>query len=72
MARQKTTSERQFRLYDRSLKRRIQRDIFVFLYLFRILRLWLTVGRKLRRAKREAAAEGRVLYLDEIMKRGST
>ena len=72
MARQATTSERQFRLYDSSLKRRAQRDIFVFFYLWRIFRLWITVGRKLRRMKREAAAEGRVLYVDEIMKGGST
>jgi hypothetical protein len=66
MARQRTTSEKQFRLYERGFRKRLSRDLFVFGYLWRIFWLWLTVGGKLRRAKRRAAREGRVLYLDEI------
>lgn len=71
MPRKSTTSEQQFRLYDRSFLRRIRRDVFVLRYLARILWLWLTVGRKLRRAKLDATQSGDVLYVDEIMKGGS-
>lgn len=67
MARQQTTSEKQFRLYEPGLGKRLARDVWVFKYLWRIFWMWLTVGGKLRRAKRQAAKEGRVLYLDEIM-----
>ena len=72
MARQQTTSERQFRLYERGLGKRLARDWFVLRYLWRIFWLWLTVGGKLRRAKRAAAREGRVLHLDRIMGGGNT
>lgn len=67
MAREQTTSEKQFRLYERGFRKRLARDWWVFKYLWRIFWLWLTVGGRLRRAKRQAARDGRVLYLDEIM-----
>jgi hypothetical protein len=72
MAREQTTSEKQFRLYERGLGKRLARDWFVFKYLTRIFWLWLTVGGKLRRAKRRAAREGRVLYVDNIFGGGNT
>ena len=72
MARKATTSERQFRLYDPGLRQRLRRDWFVLRYLGRITWLWLTVGGKLRREKRRAAREGRVLYIDHVMGGGDT
>ncbi len=68
----KTSSEKQFRLYEPGLGKRLARDWWVFKYLFRIFWLWLTIGGKLRRAKRAAAKEGRTLYLDQIMGGGNT
>ncbi len=64
--RQRTTSEKQFRLYERGFVTRLKRDWFVFRYLLRIWWLWLTVGGKLRRAKRRAAATGEVFHIDHI------
>ena len=72
MARKATTSERQFRLYETGLGRRLRRDWFVLRYLWRITWLWFTVGGKLRREKRRAAREGRVLYIDHVMGGGDT
>ena len=62
-----TTSEKQFRLYEPGLRKRLARDWFVARYIWRIFWLWMTVGGKLRRAKRDAAKEGRVLYIDKVM-----
>ena len=67
MAREQTTSEQQFRLYQPGLGKRVARDWFVARYIWRIFWLWLTVGRKLRRAKHAAAREGRVLPIDRVM-----
>ena len=64
--RRATTSEQQFRLYENSLAKRLKRDWFVFRYLFRIYWLWLTVGGKMRRAKRRAVRTGEVFYIDHI------
>jgi len=66
MARQKTTSERQFRLYESTWVQRRRRDWWVFRYLLRIFWLWFTVGGKLRREKRRAERQGRVFYIDHI------
>lgn len=65
--RHQTTSEQQFRIYEPGLSRRLARDWFVARYIWRIFWLWLTVGRKLRQAKKAAAAEGRVLPIDKVM-----
>jgi hypothetical protein len=67
MARKQTTSEKQFRVYAPGFRARMGRDLFVAGYIWRIFWLWLTVGRKLRRAKRAAAREGRVLHIDKVM-----
>jgi hypothetical protein len=72
MARQQTTSEKQFRLYERGWRKRLARDVWVSRYLWRIFWLWLTVGGRLRRAKRRAARDGQVLYVDSIMGGGNT
>jgi len=66
MSRTPTTSEQQFRLYERNLIKQIKRDWFVFRYLLRIWWLWFTVGGRLRKAKRRAAANGEVFYIDHI------
>lgn len=62
-----TSSEKQFRVYEPGLRKRIARDWFVARYIWRIFWLWLTVGGKLRKAKREAARDGRVLPIDRVM-----
>ncbi len=67
MARKQTTSEKQFRVYAPGWRARLARDWFVARYIWRIFWLWLTVGGKLRRAKRAAAREGRVLPIDRVM-----
>ena len=72
MTRQQTTSEKQFRLYERGFLKRLSRDWFVLRYLWRITWLWLTVGGRLRREKRKARREGRVFYLDNLMGGGNT
>jgi hypothetical protein len=66
MSRQVTSSEQLFRIYERGFVKRLGRDWRVFRYLWRIFWLWLTVGGKLRRAKREAARTGRVFTIDHI------
>ena len=72
MARKQTTSERQFRLYQPGWRRWIARDWFVLRYLLRITWLWLTVGGRLRRAKRRAQRLGRVFYIDRVIGGGDT
>ena len=69
---QRTTSEKQFRLYEPGWGKRLKRDWWVFRYLWRIFWLWLTVGGRLRREKQRAAREGRVLHIDRIMGGGDT
>ncbi len=69
--RQETTSEKQFRIKEDSVFLRLKRDIFVFRYLARIVWMWLTVGGRIRRAHREAARNGRVYYIDDIMGGGN-
>jgi hypothetical protein len=66
MARQSTSSEKYFRLYESGWRKRFARDWWVFKYLLRIFWLWLTVGGKLRRQKRRAARQGRVFHIDHI------
>jgi hypothetical protein len=66
MARQQTSSEKYFRVYESTWWQRRKRDVWVFRYLFRIFWLWFTVGGKLRREKRRAEREGRVFYIDHI------
>jgi len=65
--REKTTSEKQFRIKEDSFVLRLKRDIFVFRYLCRIVWMWLTVGGRIRRAHREAARAGQIYYIDDIM-----
>ena len=67
MARKQTSSEKQFRVYTPGWRARLARDWFVARYIWRIFWLWLTVGGKLRKAKRAAAREGRVLPVDRVM-----
>lgn len=71
MSRKKTTSERQFRLYETGWRKRLARDLFVLRYLWRFTWLWLFVGGRLRREKRRAQKEGRVIYVDNIMGGGN-
>jgi hypothetical protein len=49
-----TASERHFRIYSRNPWRRLRRDVWVFLYLAKIVWLWWRVGGRLRRAARRA------------------
>lgn len=72
MVRQKTTSEKYFRIYNNNRWLRLKRDIWVARYLFRLLILWLTVGGKLRREKERAKNENRVIFIDEVMGGGNT
>ena len=69
--RQETTSEKQFRIKVDSFRLRLQRDIFVFLYLARIIWMWLTVGGRIRRAHRAAQRSGKIYYIDNIMGGGN-
>jgi hypothetical protein len=62
-----TASERHFRIYSRNPWRRLRRDVWVFLYLAKIVWLWWRVGGRLRRAARRARAEGKPLVLDRVM-----
>ncbi|MEN8195869.1 MAG: hypothetical protein ABFS30_05045 [Pseudomonadota bacterium] len=72
MARQRTSSERYFRLYENDRRKRLSRDLWVLRYLSRIFWLWLTVGGRLRREKRRAERAGRVFHIDRIMGSGDT
>ena len=65
--RQATTSEKQFRIKEDSFWLRLERDIFVFRYLARIVWMWLTVGGRIRRTHRDAKRTGKIYYIDNIM-----
>jgi hypothetical protein len=69
--REKTTSERQFRIKQAGFGARLRRDVFVFRYLTRIIWMWLTVGGRIRRRHREAAKAGEIYYIDDIMGGGN-
>lgn len=67
ITREETTSEKQFRIKTDSYWLRLKRDIFVFLYLFRVVWKWLTVGRRIRQAHMQAKRNGTIYYIDDIM-----
>ncbi|MGE0737124.1 MAG: hypothetical protein AB7P50_20480 [Alphaproteobacteria bacterium] len=67
MARSGTASERHFRIYESNPWRRFRRDLWVFLYLAKIVLLWLRVGGRLRRELRRAKRDNRPIVLDRIM-----
>jgi len=65
--REQTTSEKQFRVKEDSFWLRLKRDIFVFFYLSRLVWIWMTVGRRIRRTHAEARKTGKIYYIDNIM-----
>ena len=64
--RQITTSEKQFRIKEKSFWLRLKRDIYVFRYLARIVWMWITVGGRIRRAHDEARKTGSIYYIDDV------
>lgn len=67
MARERTSSERYFRVYERNPCKRAWRNVWVFVYLAKIFLLWLIVGGRLRRQLRRARREGKVIELEKVM-----
>ncbi len=65
--REKTTSERQFRIQENNFWLRRKRDWFVFSYLACIIWMWLTVGRRIRKTHRQAERDGKIYYIDNVM-----
>ena len=69
--REATSSEKQFRIKQSGFVPRLRRDIYIFRYLWRIIWMWLTVGRKIRRRRAEAERSGNIYYIDDIMGGGN-
>ncbi len=67
MARERTSSERYFRVYDRNPWKRAWRNAWVFVYLAKIFLFWLIVGGRLRRQLRRAKRDGKVIELEKVM-----
>ncbi|MBL8662235.1 MAG: hypothetical protein JNM29_05380 [Candidatus Odyssella sp.] len=61
--------EREFVLGEASRRQRFARDRRLAAHMLRVLWMWATVGRKLRRAADEAARTGRPMPIDRL-KRG--
>lgn len=61
--------EEEYVLGDAPLGKRLARDWRLFRHLARVFWMWCTVGRKLRRAYREAERTGEPVIIDDL-KRG--
>lgn len=60
------TFAEQFFLEEATPAQRLGRDLRLALFLARTLWGWATVGRRVRRAWREACARGEPLYLEDL------
>jgi hypothetical protein len=58
--------EEEYVLGEASLGRRLGRDWRLFRHLVRVLWMWCTVGRRLRRAYRAAEAGGPPVIIDRL------
>ena len=58
--------EKEFVLGESSWRQRLARDCRLAVHLLRVLRMWATVGRRLRRATGEAQRAGRPLPIDSL------
>ena len=61
--------EKEFVLGESSWRQRLARDRRLAAHMLRVLWMWATLGRKLRRATEEAARAGRPMPIDRL-KRG--
>ena len=61
--------EEKYYLTNPGLLRRIRRDLALFLDSFAFLLLWLTQGRKIRQAYRQAQLENTEILLEDILKK---
>lgn len=61
--------EKEYVLAEASLGQRLRRDWRLGRHLIRVTFMWVTVGRKLRQATKDADAEGTKIPLDQL-KRG--
>lgn len=61
--------EEKYYLTNPGLFRRIRRDIALFLDSFAFLVLWLTQGRKIRRAHRQAQLENTEVILEDLLEK---
>ena len=61
--------EEKYYLTNPGLFRRIRRDIALFLDSFAFLVLWLTQGRKIRRAYRQAQLENTEVILEDLLEK---
>ena len=61
--------EEKYYLTNPGLLRRIRRDIALFLDSFAFLVLWLTQGRKIRRAYRQAQLENTEVILEDLLEK---
>jgi hypothetical protein len=58
--------EKEYVLAEANWRRRLARDWRLANHMLRVLWMWLTVGRKLRRASAAAQHEGRQLVIDQL------
>lgn len=60
------TFEETYTLRERGLGKRIRRDLRVALALIKMLWVWLTVARRVRRAYRAKEAAGEIYWIDGV------
>jgi hypothetical protein len=68
--REQTSSERNFRVYENSLRLRFKRNIRIFIYLAKLYWRWLIFGGRIRKAWRQADKTGQPFVLEDVLRLG--